>query len=80
MDKILVINLRLWHYFFEADPPLPPPPHTHTPTHPPHIKIRTHVITGFMLQHCIGWGEELQGICKKTYHCFMLASYNYRLL
>ena len=34
MDKILVINLRLWHYLLEADPPSPPPA-THTHTHPP---------------------------------------------
>ena len=37
MDKILVINLRLWHYLLEADPPSPPRhthTHTHTPTHP----------------------------------------------
>ena len=42
--EILVINLRLWHYFLEADPP----PHTHTHTHTPHIQIRTHVTTGFI--------------------------------
>ena len=63
--KILVINLRLWHYFLEADAPFPPPPPPHTHTHPPHIQIRTHVTTGFIpyvtTLHRVGGGN-----CKES--------------